>query len=500
MIVPLLILHWGRRRRRPSPGAGGLVRLHFLSQLLPEVFDFLHEQLTGGILNTRFYVFPFQRDVALSRAGAAAMVAQAARCRLEGGAVIMTPEARCSIRLKLHELAGGRGTNPEERLAAEPLAAFDALPHFEIFDESDEIMRVRAARASVQTRKTRSDAVCVTVAPVVFLRGGRRVVSELAWNFCVFFASAPLVAQTRFQLVYGCGEATPLPALKERFAAASAVLCALIEGAEDPKSEIADFLAQPGVAIAVLPQQRTGEAGSSGAGGSFFSEIRLLPGKALDSSLPSLQRELMKWLIQHPPPDLRWLREPPYTGREDALVKFATDASGAAADEIIPREDFALEEHREVLLALRGLLAYGTLAVSLRKRHRVDFGVSRLKLRRKRLAVPFRACDVPSERAEYSHPDTALVLTLLSYYYDGLGEREVKEALERLQKLDLSNQKKHFSRWLPSEPPDAVKSIDVGNAAQMRHYSEKLQLRTGIIDYWLLNCVLPTETVRLLLL
>lgn len=39
---------------------------------------------------------------------------------------------------------------------------------------------------------------------------------------------------------------------------------------------------------------------------------------------------------------------------------------------------------------------------------------------RKRLAVPFRAAHVPSERAEYAQPDTALTLTALSYYYDGL--------------------------------------------------------------------------------
>ena len=54
----------------------------------------------------------------------------------------------------------------------------------------------------------------------------------------------------------------------------------------------------------------------------------------------------------------------------------------------------------------------------------------RAKTARKRLAVPFRAADTPSDRSEYKQPDVAVVLTHLAYYRDGLTVAELKAALE----------------------------------------------------------------------
>jgi hypothetical protein len=45
-----------------------------------------------------------------------------------------------------------------------------------------------------------------------------------------------------------------------------------------------------------------------------------------------------------------------------------------------------------------------------------------------------QACDVPSERSEFAHHDTALVLSTLARYYDGLDEAEVLEAFEALMR------------------------------------------------------------------
>jgi hypothetical protein len=47
----------------------------------------------------------------------------------------------------------------------------------------------------------------------------------------------------------------------------------------------------------------------------------------------------------------------------------------------------------------------------LMKRHRVDYGIHRVE-GRKRMAVPFRASDTPSERSEFGHMDCALVRSL----------------------------------------------------------------------------------------
>lgn len=63
------------------------------------------------------------------------------------------------------------------------------------------------------------------------------------------------------------------------------------------------------------------------------------------------------------------------------------------------------------LLLRRGMLAGGILSFVLgKKRYRVDYG---LDLTRTMLAVPYRAKDVPSPRADFGHPDVVLALTCL---------------------------------------------------------------------------------------
>ena len=48
-------------------------------------------------------------------------------------------------------------------------------------------------------------------------------------------------------------------------------------------------------------------------------------------------------------------------------------------------------------------------------------------------AVPFRAKDVPSERAQYAQPDIAIISTQLSYYYSGLTNSQLDDVFKRLE-------------------------------------------------------------------
>ncbi|KAJ8597523.1 hypothetical protein M405DRAFT_836440 [Rhizopogon salebrosus TDB-379] len=74
------------------------------------------------------------------------------------------------------------------------------------------------------------------------------------------------------------------------------------------------------------------------------------------------------------------------------------------------------------LLVLRGLLARGILVYVLKERRfHVEYGHSP---KRMMLAVPFRAKDMPSLRAEFGRPDVAITLTCLSYYYTGLTQQD----------------------------------------------------------------------------
>ncbi|THH04618.1 hypothetical protein EW146_g10133, partial [Bondarzewia mesenterica] len=102
------------------------------------------------------------------------------------------------------------------------------------------------------------------------------------------------------------------------------------------------------------------------------------------------------------------------------------------------------------LLLLRGLLAegIGILAYVLKERRwRVDYG---LDPSRSLLAVPYRAKDVPSLRAEFGHPDVAISLTCLSYYYGGLTKNQLLQCFDALFKLD--NPALQYDQWSLSSP------------------------------------------------
>lgn len=97
-----------------------------------------------------------------------------------------------------------------------------------------------------------------------------------------------------------------------------------------------------------------------------------------------------------------------------------------------------------ILYLLRGLIAHNILLFSLKeKRWKVDYG---LDLKRSLLAVPYRAKDSPAGKAEFSHPDVAITLTCLSYYYGGLNETQLETCFRNLYKSD--NPALEYERWI----------------------------------------------------
>lgn len=316
------------------------------------------------------------------------------------------------------------------------------------------------------------------------------------------------VLQVKYQLIYAVGDALRLANLEERYEAIAAVAKALLH---DP-AVAATIFSDPRACLSRRLAPASADAGTAAAdtaacsAGAFFAELRLLPGDALDRVLPKLCAAVARHVIANPPHELRWLKESEhYAGwTEEVLVRYVTDAD-TDADLIIAPADFGRESHRAGLLALRGLLAYGTLAHCLRMRHRVEYGVDR-HAGRKRLAVPFRACDEPRGCSEFAHPDTALALTVLSYYYDGLSDSQVLQAFEKLLQLGLANQHARYSAWFEAARPglteeeakalDDVRKVDLTNAVQVKQLQRAFRLSCGLIDFWLMICVLPTETVR----
>ncbi|KAH7882696.1 hypothetical protein F5I97DRAFT_1984083 [Phlebopus sp. FC_14] len=145
------------------------------------------------------------------------------------------------------------------------------------------------------------------------------------------------------------------------------------------------------------------------------------------------------------------------------------------------------------LLHLRGLLALGILLYSLKERRwRVDYGLSPP---RTMLAVPYRAKDMPAPRAEFGHPDIAITLTCLSYYYGGLTEDQLRTCLEMLLKLD--NPDLEYEQWVQhcpaiSETFRNVNTINVQSSEQWKTNLFPLFYRNkAVVDFYLARVVFP---------
>lgn len=83
-------------------------------------------------------------------------------------------------------------------------------------------------------------------------------------------------------------------------------------------------------------------------------------------------------------------------------------------------------------------------------RHRVDYGIDKRRGIKRRVAVPYRASDTPSERAEYKHPEMLIARTTLSYFHDGISRSEIKEAATVLLSLGPIAQRAEYNLWLES--------------------------------------------------
>ncbi|KAG8712167.1 hypothetical protein FRC11_000863, partial [Ceratobasidium sp. 423] len=147
------------------------------------------------------------------------------------------------------------------------------------------------------------------------------------------------------------------------------------------------------------------------------------------------------------------------------------------------------------LLIVRGLLASGILVFALRDRHyRVDYG---LDLSRSLLAVPYRAKDTPSLRAEFGHPDVAIVLTCLSYYYEGLTDQHLGLCFELLFKLD--NPPLEYEQWVKRNgaTPDDLKQLNGVNMKDRQQFAERLvptfSRNSATIDFFLSSVVFPKQ-------
>lgn len=150
------------------------------------------------------------------------------------------------------------------------------------------------------------------------------------------------------------------------------------------------------------------------------------------------------------------------------------------------------------LLLLRGLIAHNILLFALyEKRWKVDYG---LDLRRSMLAVPYRAKDSPSGQSEFSHPDVAITLTCLSYYYGGLNEAQLEIAFRVLLKTD--NPTLEYEKWwnvmsCAENAASSLKHLNAINLEDKKQWTTMVvpifQFNKAVIDFYLARVVFPQE-------
>ena len=143
----------------------------------------------------------------------------------------------------------------------------------------------------------------------------------------------------------------------------------------------------------------------------------------------------------------------------------------------------------------RGLLANGILLIAFRERRwRVDYGLSPT---RTMLAVPYRAKDVPTQKAEFGHPDIAIILTCLSYYYTGLSEEQLRFSFGILFKQHESSF--DYDLWIRTCPAvaETLRALNGVNIESVEQWNKPLfplfSRNQATIDFYLSNVVFPKE-------
>ncbi|KAJ8061235.1 hypothetical protein OCU04_010307 [Sclerotinia nivalis] len=148
---------------------------------------------------------------------------------------------------------------------------------------------------------------------------------------------------------------------------------------------------------------------------------------------------------------------------------------------------------KQNLLNVRGLLVHRILLLALKKRWHVQYG---LHPDRDPIAVPFHGKGVPSDQAEWGHPDVAILLTCLAFYYDGLNNKQLHQSLEHVLKSD--DPASIYDQWSMSCPmlPDTLRdwnSINLEDEQQMLELWSYFNLSPIIVDYYCNNFVFPAH-------
>ena len=417
VILPMLVMHWRNSDK--------LVRLNFLTPLLQEAFEYMHNVLCASIIGILIFHHPFNRDVKLTCGLSRTYVSSLKHCQKLGGVLVCSPEHRLSLKLKFFELKQAGASE-----VCHILKEIDSFKYLDILDEVDEILR------------------------------------------------------TKNKLIYAIGSQEQLTSKESRWNVLQGLLKVI-----GSSSKIQKILSQPLVT--------QGEIGLSEA---KFQEFRILPGELFEGVRVEFLKMLVQELVSNPPFELRWLSQ--LNANLIAVLDYVTKPDQSELLFNIP-EASCLDD----VLALRGFLASGLFVHCFMKRNRVDYGVNRRASGKKKLmAVPFHACETPALRAEFGHPDCALMYTCLAYYYDGLDSAQVEQAFRTLLSLGESAQADIYRTWFELSSVimesdhktslDSVRKLDLSNSVLVSLLVNYFSFNIFTINFWLNSIIFPVGTVQ----
>lgn len=425
---------------------GQKARVNLLPAIFHEALQYFRLSLVASVHSVNLFTLPFQRSFVLNQKTSNLLADEMRRCWTLGGCLVVTPQHRNSLLLKQYDsdvTVGGL----EDSVV-------------DILDESDAI---------------------------------------LDYNF---------------QLVYAIGNQIPLPSCSTRYHAAEALLKVFVDNVAD--------------VIDIFRKFRDNEKSSI-----HMDSLRTAPGefpyiRLLDLSFDEetqIAAVLAAHLMRDPPHHFRWMRKiKDDERRKDLLLNMLVNARLDGVKGLL--SDCKLfDKNREDILAFRGCLAFGLLFHALKNRYRVSYGrkshgllngqcgegnkhfrasIAYAQQRVTNIAVPYAASDTPKQRAEFTHPDMAILYTCLSYLHEGLTRAQFMETLRVLDTKKRGLQDTVYSEWIAGirdgvpanelEVFDNIKKVDVTNADQIEKMYARMHRCMDVVFFWLNEIVFPNET------
>lgn len=280
------------------------------------------------------------------------------------------------------------------------------------------------------------------------------------------------ILDTKFQLIYTVGSQR------------------LIEGHPDRWTILHDVLSRVADHAATLCKQFPAHLSLDSRGGGCFPTIKFLQPSIGTKLVAKLVEDIQHGLIGGLSLDYcsNDVRAGILTFIEDRSVSEETANKVLAALADTPRLGM-------VVLLLRGLIGHRILQFALeKKRWMVEYG---LDPSRCLLAVPYRAKGVPSVSSEFGHPDVAILLTSLSYYYTGLHPKQLQQCLSLL--LKESNAVDEYASWCEGNNslPNSLRAVESINLDDKELFNNHLypcfRYNKRVADFFMSKVVFPRE-------